>query len=203
MTSLPSRNREDWLAYAISALFSPYIVLPVLAVATTWRIAPTPSDFLLWTSATLFFLSFVPAAFIVHRIRSGQLSDIHIMVREQRFLVFLVFLASGGVGILTLWQLGVPLQFLSLTALLYLNGLIAALITSVWKISLHSWVLAAAITSFALFTGNRAFWWLLALVPAVMWARIVRNRHTYLQSWAGAVVGILLTALTYYLFFIR
>ncbi|MGI6103530.1 MAG: hypothetical protein ACOYBJ_02835 [Patescibacteria group bacterium] len=193
----PSRIREDWFAYLVSAAFSPYVVLPVLAVGVTWRLAPDAPSFLLWTSVTLFFLSLVPAAYITHRVRSGALTDIHIMVREQRSTAFLVFFLSGAVGIGVLWQLGASPVFLGLAGLVCANGFVAALVSLVWKISLHNWVLTGAITAFAILSGERWVWLLLLLVPFVIWARVARERHTVVQGVAGAVVGILLTACSY------
>ena len=200
MQQAPSRL-EERVAYAVSALCSPYVVLPLLATAATWRVAPTPATFLLWTSVALFFLVFLPVIFVAYKVRSGQLTDIHVMVREQRAVVFLVFLGSSTVGLLLFWWLGAPIMLLILAGLVLLNGLIAMLVTFLWKISLHAWVLAGAITSFALLSQDQWIWWLLLLLPLVMWARIVRNRHSVLQSLGGAMAGIGFTAAAYCLVF--
>ncbi len=189
----PTLTAADTWAYRISVLASPFVIFPLLILSATWAIAETPAQFLLWTSIILLFTGLIPGLYILWGIQAGRLTDIHIMVREQRAAVFLVFLVSAAAGIATLWMMEAPTTILLLALIAFGNGLVAALITLFWKVSVHSWVYAGPAIAFVLLSGYPWGWWLLAGLPIVVWARTHRRRHTPTQGIVGALLGIGLT----------
>lgn len=150
---------------------------------------------------TLVLTASIPALYIFWQVRLGKISDPHIERREERRSVFGVFIGSLCLGTVALWALGAPHSFVILTLLIFVSSLCAGAITLYWKISIHSWVLAGAITLFGLsFASPSWYWWLLLLVPVVIWSRVYRRRHTLWQGVAGAIFGMVLTSLLYHVF---
>ncbi len=192
-TSLP-----DALAWLLSALCSPFVVFAWLIVLFVRHTAATTDHFFYWSLLTLIVTTSIPAIFILWQVRRGRIGDAHIARREDRLSVFAVFLVSLAVGALLLWRLDAPRLFRILSLLILANAIPAGLITTQWKISMHSWVIAAALTVYALSFGTPTwFWWLALLVPAVVWARVTRGRHTLWQGVGGALAGVLVTSLFY------
>ena len=68
--------------------------------------------------------------------------------------------------------------------------MVFALITVVWKISIHAGVNAAALAFFNHYFGWQNYWWLALVLVAVLWARVEINKHTWAQVTAGAVLAV-------------
>lgn len=193
------RTPADHLALGLSALVSPFVVLPVLLLAANWLVARTPAEFWAWSAVALIFFIGIPPLYIYSQVRAGRITDFHIQVRQQRAQVFAVFLASTAFGIVIDWLLGVPATLLGLLVVIFGSAIVAGLITLGWKISLHAWTLAGSVAVFALLSADDRWWWLLLLVPVVIWSRIHRERHTLAQGLAGGVMGVVVTWLLYQL----
>jgi hypothetical protein len=193
-----TRSGLDALAWLTSAVLSPFVVFVVLIGIFISRAAVETEHFLYWSAITLILTASIPAFFIFWQVRRGKISDPHIEKREQRQSVFDVFIISLLLGMLVLWKFGAPHSFVVLTMLIFVNSLLAGIITRYWKISIHSWVLAGAITIGGLvFALPTWFWWTFLSVPLVIWARVYRGRHTLWQGLAGALAGVVLTMLLY------
>lgn len=195
-----TRTLLDSIAWLISAVSSPFVVFVVL-IAIFISHTATGVRPLYWSAITLVLTASIPAFYIFWQVRLGKIRDPHIERREDRHRVFGVFSISLLVGTLILWLFGAPHSFFILTLLILLNALCAGVITLYWKISIHSWVLAGAITLYGLsFAVSAWFWWAAALVPLVVWSRVYRRRHTVWQGYAGALAGGFLTLLLYNIF---
>lgn len=145
----------------------------------------------------------LPTVYILNQVRLGKITDIHIIQREQRAIVFLVVICSLIIGTAVLWKLGAPHLFLVLSMITFLNALVAGMITLFWKISMHSWVLAGALSIMWLVTRLN-IWFLIAglLVPLMIWSRVSRQRHTLAQAVMGALAGGA-TTLVIYIYFLH
>lgn len=187
----------DRLAYLVSVVGSPFLILPVLILGATWRVASTPEQFLLWGSVALVFFTALPPAYVYNEVRAGRITDLHIQRREQRWSVFLVFLVSTVIGLTVYWMLGAPMPLITLALVVFASAVAAALITLFWKISIHAWVVAGSVTAFALLAADHRWWWALLLVPLTVWARVHRHRHSPAQGILGALAGIGVTYLLY------
>lgn len=200
-TIAASSSKRSHLAYLVSAIASPFVIFPLLVLGATWGVADTTNEFLAWAGTLLLFTGVIPALYILWGVRAGRITDIHIMVREQRAIVFLIYLVSAGLGIVTLWVLAAPTTIFLLALVAFANGLVAALITLFWKVSIHSWVYAGAAAAFALLAEEPWGWWLLLGLPLVIWARTYRQRHTVAQGILGGLFGLGLTYALYLVIF--
>ncbi len=189
-------------AATISVAASPFLVLPLFAGLITARYSPDIGRFLLWTALSGFFSTGITLLYIVVRVRSGQISDIHVMHREQRGGPFGVALASSAAGALVLHLVGAPLPVVVLGVATVANGVVFALITLRWKISMHPSVFAAAVLS-AAYLLDGAWAWLLALLPVIVWARIRRTRHSAAQGIVAVGLALAITFLILQLFGFR
>jgi len=72
------------LASLLSILFSPFIV-PTVAILLLVRVyAQTWVKFALWTSINVLFVNVLPFLYIYICVKLGKLTDIHVVIREQR-----------------------------------------------------------------------------------------------------------------------
>ncbi len=185
------------LAFFLSAILSPYVVIPVGTVGIVYA-RSSPAQTLLWTSISVFFSTFVPVFYVVFQVWRGKITDVHVMEREQRGGPFLVAIFSSLFAALVLWKLRAPVSVWGLTLILALNGIVLYAITWVYKISMHVSVLSATVlAAVTLHTGLNP-WALLWLIPALVWARSARHRHTVWQGLAGCLVACLITGSTLY-----
>jgi membrane-associated phospholipid phosphatase len=182
------------LASLLSILFSPFLV-PVAAILFLVRVyAQTWGQFALWTAITVLFFNIIPFSYIYSKVKQGKLTDIHIVIREQRILPLLFAQISAIIGVFILSLLGAPKGLIHLGICYIVNGIVFIIITQWWKISLHSAVVAGCVTALAyIVTPKMAF--LFFLIPIVAWARIQKKRHTLIQTLAGAIIAIILTRL--------
>ncbi len=188
------RSFTDWVAFVLSALLSPYIVIPIGTIGIV-HARSQPSQFLLWVSISLLFSTGFPLAYILVGMWRGTISDVHVMERDQRGGPFAVAIAGGFVGALFLYLLDAPPSVWGLSLIQAVNGLAILVITQFTKISVHVSVLSATILGATVLHPNvppLAFFW---LIPVLVWARAKRGRHSVGQGAAGFVVSSLVTAL--------
>ena len=117
---------------------------------TALRRRPKP---LRWGILAALFASFVPFLYIVRGVRRGRLTDHHVRVREQRRLPLLVGVASVVIGLTLLALWGAPRELVALVASMVVGLASSLLVTLVWKISIHTAVVAGAVTILVLVFG--------------------------------------------------
>ena len=187
------------LAFALSALLSPYLVIPVGTVVIVASQSSKPSqygpprEFLLWTAISILFSTGIPALYVIAQILRGKITDVHVMEREQRGGPFFVAVASSALGALILRSIGAPAVVWGIGLVLMVNGIILSWITTFWKISMHVAVLSACVLSVLILVPGINVWTLLWMVPALMWARSTRGRHSIWQGIAGCTVACAIT----------
>jgi hypothetical protein len=180
-------------AFALSALLSPYLVLPVGTAGIIGSVTQPRKEFFFYTALSIFFSTILPALFVIFEVWRGRITDVHIMDRAQRGGPFLVAILSSALGAGVLRYVGAPADVWGISAVLALNGVLLTLITSFWKISMHVAVLSATVCAALLMIPQDTPWPLLALIPALIWGRVTRGRHTVWQGLAGAMVAALIT----------
>lgn len=189
----PVHSWADRLAFGLSAVASPFVVLPVATVAAVFHVVQGRwGEVAFWSALCLFFSTILPLGYIWLQVRQGRITDVHVMIREQRREPFIVALTGSLLGLIVLYLLQAPRALLVLGLCLVVNGFAFAAITLRWKISLHPSVLAASILVGLVFFGPWVAWFFL-LVPPVLWARIHRRRH---NLWQGLVAIVLALAIT-------
>ncbi len=184
-------------SFGLSAVLSPYIVLPIGTATIIGSLAASRRDWLVYAAISVLFSTVLPALFVVAQVKRGKITDVHIMDRSQRGAPFWVAIASSAIGALVLRAMGAPMNIWSISAVLALNGLILTWITSFWKISMHVAVLTATVTAALMMIPEVQAPPLLGLVPALMWARVTRGRHTLWQGVAGASLSAFITGLCF------
>ena len=186
------------VAFAFSALLSPYLVIPMGTIAIVASQPTSQSQLIRWTSLSVFFSTVVPALYVVVQMLRGRITDVHVMEREQRGGPFLVAIISSALGAGVLLYLGAPVQVWGIGVVLAVNGIIMLWISSFWKISIHVAVLSATVLAAMVLIPGVGFWRLAWMVPALMWARVTRGRHSLQQGLVACVTASVLTAAVLY-----
>jgi membrane-associated phospholipid phosphatase len=174
------------VATAVTQLLSPpltalaaLIVAALLAPAqVAWNMVAVP----------FFWSIFLPTGYVIVQYIRGGISDLHMNKREERFWPMIFSVLGAAVGWLILFIQDAPLTLLVVMTTHVLLSIAMLVITSWWKISMHSASIGTLAVFVMLFTGRAALPALL-LVPLVGWARVYLRRHTTAQTIAGAFLG--------------
>ncbi|HUD20597.1 MAG TPA: hypothetical protein VMQ44_00840 [Candidatus Saccharimonadales bacterium] len=181
------------VAKIISGVFSPYVVIPIFGVlaiaALSWH-----DHFILWSLLFLILTVATPVVYVLVSYKRGKISDIHVAVKEQREKPFIVSTLGAAVLFITYYYF-VP-QLAHLAEALVLSGVVFALVTKYWKVSVHAAAFTGGVMIVSFVWGNPNWLWPLLLLPVIIWARVVRERHNVAQSIAAAVLVGLCVFLT-------
>jgi membrane-associated phospholipid phosphatase len=134
------------------------------------------------------FAGGIPYLVLAAGVRRGRLTDMHLSRRDERPIMLAIGLASVMVGLALMALLDAPRELYALVGSMVAGVAVALLISTFWKISIHTSVTAGSVTILAVVLGP----WALALGPlvcAVAWARVRLNAHTVGQVLVGAAVG--------------
>lgn len=189
----PSHPR---LARLVTEILAPAPTVAVLLLLVAWHSAPTAADAVRWGILAALFASFVPFLYIVRGVRRGRLTDHHVRLREQRRLPLLVGIASVLIGLTLLALWGAPGDLVALVAAMAVGLSSSLLVTLFWKLSIHTAVVAGAITILVLVFGPTLLV-LAPLVALVCWARVAVRDHTPAQTLAGVALGATVAAVVF------
>ena len=195
--NLDIRKWDDYTAFGISAIFSPYIMAVFFIVLLTYNYADDLSQFLPWVLTFLIFGTIIPGFYVLWLIEAGKIRDIHIPELKERRIPFLIAGISSVVGAVLLMSLGAAKAVIVMAVTYSVNALVVALITQYWKISIHMTMLTSIITVAVIVFGPVYAWFYFLLVP-LAWSRVHRKKHTLLQVTVGAVLSFLLTGLVFW-----
>ncbi|MEW5985512.1 MAG: hypothetical protein AB1791_02660 [Chloroflexota bacterium] len=178
------------VARTFSNVVSPPVMFAVLGLALALReLAFWPG--LLWAAVYGFFVSLAPILFILLMLRAGHISDLHISVRQQRHLPYLVSIGCAAVALLLLRLLNGP-ELLRCLVLFNIAELVALGVINVyWQISIHATAVMATTLIAGLVFGLQISLLLSPFVILVAWARHYLRRHTAAQILAGLGLGAL------------
>ena len=181
------------LARLITEILAPAPTVAVLLLLVAWHSAPTAAEAIRWGILAALFASFVPFLYIVRGVRRGRLTDHHVRVREQRHLPLLVGVGSVVIGLTLLATWGAPRDLVALVASMVVGLASSSLVTLVWKISIHTAVVAGAVTILVLVFGPPLLVFA-PLVALVCWARVAVRDHTPAQTITGVALGATVAA---------
>ncbi|MFJ9947755.1 hypothetical protein [Kitasatospora sp. NPDC091207] len=152
-----------------------------LAAAGDWSGIP-------WGLLGALCAGIIPAGYIEWERKRGTWGDRNIVDRTKRPPIFLVILASIGLGSVIMVLGHAPTGILLAMLALWAMTVVLLAVNHFWKISVDSAV-ASAIP--AMLAVVHSPWWLLAygLTLAVCWSRVALTYHTVAQTAAGACVG--------------
>lgn len=147
---------------------------------------------------SLVFASILPMAIILYWAKRLG-TDKDISNRQDRFTPLIVGIISYFIGFLLCFATAID-NFMTLLMLCYsINTFIVMLITTKWKISVHTTGLSGPVGALILLLGP--FGAILGILyPILIWSRVLLKKHTMAQAICGAVQGFFLTVLEIYLF---
>lgn len=188
MTQHFSEVHSLW-AKVVSDVVSPPVIWGIMAFPIAARNAPTPEAALLWAMIYVIFVSIAPILYILIQVRRGNITDMHMPLREERIRPFIVSLVTAVFAAFLLYIIHAStiMRLFTISSLIQL--IIMALITTVWQISIHSVsVSGMVVTAGALFGVNTA----IVLAPIILLVAVARlrlRRHTRAQVITGIFVG--------------
>lgn len=156
------------------------------------------NKFIVCELISLVFASFLPMAIILLWAKIIN-TDNDISNRQDRYVPLVVGIVSYFIGVLVSLLLNAD-NFLTLLLLCYsVNTGVVLLITTKWKISVHTTGISGPIAALILLLGPVGA--IIALIyPIVIWSRVLLKKHTLAQAICGGVQGFFLTVLEMYLF---
>jgi membrane-associated phospholipid phosphatase len=178
-------------ARIFSNVISPPVMFAGLGLAMSLRELPFWQGFL-WAAIYGFWVSLLPILFVVYRLRTGQISDLHMNTVRERRLPYLVTVSGSLIALGFITVFDGPFLLLSLAVASTIELAILALINDFWKISIHAASIAAATTTVAIVFGPKFGLLLLPVVVLVSWLRLFLRRHTIAQVTCGLALGIVI-----------
>jgi hypothetical protein len=141
-----------------------------------------------WGLLAAFFTGVLPTLFISHGIRHGRWEDRNVGARRARLIVLAFIMASVATGMILLFTLGAPSVLTGYLAFMLGSVAVLAVITTVWKISIHCAVASGSVAVLALTYGPVVLPAYL-LVALLGWSRVSMRDHTIAQVVGGSVLG--------------
>lgn len=156
------------------------------------------SKFIALEVISLVFASILPMAIIVFWAKKLN-TDSDISNRSDRYTPLIVGIISYFIGFLICFFLGLD-NFLTCLLLCYsINTGVVLIITTKWKISVHTTGLSGPVGALILLLGPSGALFGI-LYPILIWSRVLLKKHTLAQAITGGVQGFFLTVLEMYLF---
>ena len=177
-----------------SDIFSPPSVYAAFALILALDLYPILTG-LLHSALFGILTSLLPMVYILLKIRSKQLHDIHLSEPGQRTAPYLLGASGAAVSYLILRSIGSNPVFLGFIITVVIGLLSLALINTSWMISAHT----ASITAVVAVTWV-TFGLILALSisPLIISTGLIRyylKRHSFLEIFSGALLGALIVSL--------
>src|SRR5260370_28286253 len=142
------------------------------------------------------FAAVLPTLFISWGIRHGRWEDRNVGARRPRIVVLAFITASVATGLILLAVLGAPVLLTGYLAFMLVSVAVLALITMVWKISIHCAVASGSVTILALAYGPLVLGGYL-LVGLLGWATVAVPDHSISQAACRPALGAAAAALAH------
>ncbi len=183
------------IAQFISAIASPLVIaIPFcyLIILKTTGDAQQAFD---WSIVSLFFV-LVVGAFVYYGVKKGFFTNLDVSDRRQRPKLFLFTGAACFLYLLlVIFFNGPKIIFVGL-ATLFLGIILAEIINTRVKASMHLAIFSAFATALGILNGG-IFWGLILLAPVVAWSRLILKRHTPREVVVGTIFGISVVLIAY------
>jgi uncharacterized RDD family membrane protein YckC len=186
---------NDKIAKFISGVSSPFVMVFVFGLRAIAVSVKSTHDFLVFGGLCVFLVSLLPFFYILLQVKLGKITDIHVAVREQRAVPFVVATCGAVILTITYRLLNAPQNLVALAVALIVSGIVFGVISGFWKISIHSAAYTGAVIIVA-FIVNFQLLLLLLFLPIIIWARLVRKKHSVLQSIIASLLNAFCVAAT-------
>ncbi len=201
--SQPVERQADFrqrVANLLSNVLSPFWISLAIMVLLAFTSTTSPFDALKWVLITV-VLSVLPIFLVIfYLVRSGKLDAVFTNVRQQRTKIYMLAGSCAIFGYLILRYLRAPETLLATFTAGLLTTVIFMFINLWWKISLHTALVAAAVTLLVMLYG-----WIalvtVVFVPLIGWARIELEYHSLAQVATGALLEALIVILVFGVFY--
>jgi hypothetical protein len=184
----------DRLARWISVLFDSSILSLPIFLALGYVSARTLG--LLWAILMLLIVTGIPLVYLLIGRKHGWVSDMELSRREERPRFILISLSSDLLALLILRLFRGPHLLTVIVLTYFCLAIVMFSISSFWKISMHMAGVGGFSTALVFVFGAPALWAFLSLL-LVTWARLRSLKHNIPQLIAGALAGVLVTALVF------
>ena len=187
------------VATLTSNILNPFLVILAVILLLSFQSTTSILEALKWT-LILIVLSILPVFLvIVYLVHNDRLEGLFINVRKQRTKTYLLAGVCSGAGCVILLYLGAPEMLVAA----FVTGLSATVlfmgINLIWKISLHTAIIAASVTVLVILYGSIAMA-TVVLLPLMAWARIELEHHSLAQVTAGTLLAALIVIAVFYPF---
>lgn len=181
-------RRPSW-ARIVSDIVSPPVVWAVLALPVALQYSQSTQNAIFWALLYVFFICLLPIVYVAYHVKRGNITDIHMKERRERFRPLLVSLICTAIVWWLLKVLDAPRAFPLLAMLSLIQIGVIALITLVWQVSMHMMSIAGAVVAVGILFSTGTAFMVVPLVPLVAAARLNLQRHTPAQVVVGTVIG--------------
>lgn len=186
---------KDKLAQIISTIASPFITIVVFGLLVIHAYSQTTADFLNYSILFILLTVLLPFIWIYIGVKTGKFTDLHVMIREQRTEPFIVAIIGAMLLLVIYYFIGAPMQLVTLAVTMIINGIVFIALTMMWKLSMHAAALSASVLIATLLI-NPLYALFFLLVPVVIWARLVRKRHSLGQGVVAIIIVLVVTFIT-------
>jgi membrane-associated phospholipid phosphatase len=186
-------GRQAW-ARRVTYWLEPKNWLIVTVIAVGWHADGRAG--VGWGLLAALFTAVLPTLFISYGVRHGRWNDRNVGARRPRLMVLAFITASVAAGLVVLLVTGAPRLLTGYLTFMLASVAVLALVTVVWKISIHCAVASGSVAILA-FTLGPLVLCAYVLVVLLGWSRVAVADHTVAQVAAGAVLGAGAAALAY------
>lgn len=194
-----TKKTLDTVAKIISQLSQPPLVIGIFIIFLVFYYAPDTVTSIEWFAIAAGLIGVLPTAFTFLAVKMGWIKDVLLTRRQDRSGPLLVGALGTIITFIVFYKIGVPLEILVFLMALVLVLILVLIITLFWKISVHAATITVITVSSTILADGK-YWYLLLLIPLVMWSRVERKRHTLAQVIAGALVNGLIVYITFDIF---
>ena len=192
-------NSKLRLAKTVSNLTNPPIIcIPLFLIICLTLSWDNIWEFPVLELISIIFASILPMAIILYWAKKTG-NDKDISNREDRKIPLIIGTISYFIGFVISILLGLN-DFLTFLLLCYsINTFIVMLITTKWKISVHTTGLSGPVCALIILLGPVGA--VLGMIyPVLIWSRVTLKKHTMSQAISGGVFGFIMTAAEMFLF---
>ncbi len=193
------RSLLNYIAFGISAIFSPYVAAAIFIVLIVYKYSNNFGQFLPWMITFFLFALVLPGLYILWLLEARKITDIHMADPNERKTPLMLTAISSIVGSVILFYLHAARPIFMISIIYAVNSLMIGIVTQWWKISVHT-AMFASIATIAVVIFGAQFWWLYLILLPLAWSRIYRKRHTVWQTIFGASGATLITLLVFTIF---
>jgi len=189
-------------ANIISAIFHPLMIITygvALMLSYTYLVIYPPMMKLLLLGVAFLCTAVIPGLFVLLMKYNGSISNLEMPDRRERAVPLLVFFASTLVFLFFVRKMQAPFWSLSLLLGVAAALLLAMCINFFWKISIHGIGMGGllggvmGVSCIHLLNPSGLLVLLFIIAGLVATSRIILERHTPMQAYAGICLGFICT----------